>query len=328
MGYKVSVLTCNDSLNAKKYCEFYNVIKKFSYKNIIESLKNINTKYSRKIILGSGITEMINTKKKFSKFHFLWNDPRIIFKLNDPIHLFTKLSSLGVKIPNWRKTAPKDGNYLHKDIRSHGGLFVSRYDKMRRIKPHKKKYFQQFIEGRNVSVQFFSEPGKFEIFSTCLQWNYSLSGRNFLLGGIVAIKLEESLMEKVTEVVKLVVTNFELVGINSIDFIISDNNREIYLIEINPRPGLSSKIICRKKLKKKIINFSSQIIYCQKDKFFSAQSIKKLPKISSNAEFTEVPFPGTFIKKNQPICLVHKEIKSLDSLKLEYTKIVKEINNI
>ena len=135
-------------------------------------------------------------------------------------------------------------------------------------------------------------------------------------------------MEKVTEVVKLVVTNFELVGINSIDFIISDNNREIYLIEINPRPGLSSKIICRKKLKKKIINFSSQIIYCQKDKFFSAQSIKKLPKISSNAEFTEVPLPGTFIKKNQPICLVHKEIKSLDSLKLEYTKIVKEINNI
>ena len=128
-------------------------------------------------------------------------------------------------------------------------------------------------------------------------------------------------------VMLLLIENFQLSGINSVDFIISQE-KNIYLIDINPRPGLSSNILYKLKINRNILNQSSQIIYSTKDRSFNEYSIKLLNKIDPNIEFTEIPLPGTIIKKHQPICLVHRKVKNLKFLKIEYKEILRKINNI
>ena len=141
-GYKVSAITCHDNLNAKKNCEQFFVIKKFSYRAILYALKKISALNSKDIIFGSGVAEMVDAKKIFPKLMFLWNSPEILIKLNNPSYLFSKLSSLGVRIPMWSKVPPHHGNYLYKDIRSYGGVFISEFSKSLKIVNSSKRYFQ------------------------------------------------------------------------------------------------------------------------------------------------------------------------------------------
>lgn len=327
-GYKISAITVHNSLNAKKNCNEFCIIKSLSYKKVVSLLKKIDPDNSKKLILGSGIVETISSKNDFSKSQFLWNNPEIIFKLNDPSYLFSKLSSLGIKIPSWQREPPPKGNYLCKDIRSYGGLLVNKIKGTEGVIHNKNIYYQKYISGKNISVQFFSKSGKFRILSTCLQWNYKTTEKTFLLGGIVAIKLKQILMENLEKILKVLIENFQLSGINSVDFIISKEKKNIYLIDINPRPGLSSNILYKLKINRNILNHSSQIIYSIKDRLFNENSIKILKRIDPNIEFTEIPFPGTVIKKNQPICLVHRKITNLKFLKTEYKEILKKINDI
>ncbi len=326
-GYKVSAITCHDNLNAKKNCEQFFVIKKFSYKNVLYALKQITALNSKDIIFGSGVAEMVDSKKKFPKLIFLWNSPEILIKLNNPLNLFSKLSSLGVRIPMWSKVPPPNGNYLYKDIRSYGGLLISKFSNSLKIVKSKKKYFQKFVKGTNISVQFFSKSNKIKILSSCKQWNYER--RKYLLGGIISVNLDNSLMKKLKKIINTIVLNFNLIGINSIDFIITNNEPlKIYLIDINPRPGLSSRILYRQTIGKSILNYSSQIIYSFDNKLMDKRSIEKLINIDPNIKFTEIPLPDTIIRKNQPICLAHKKVKDIGSLKKEYHNILEKINNI
>ena len=327
-GYKISAITVHNSLNAKKNCNELCIIKSLSYRNVVTLLKKIDPENSKKLILGSGIVETISSKNNFSKSQFLWNNPETIFKLNDPSYLFSKLSSLGIKIPSWQKNPPSKGNYLCKDIRSYGGLLVRKLKRPEGVIPNRYIYYQKYISGRNISVQFFSKSGKFRVLSTCLQWNYKTTEKTFLLGGIVAIKLKQILMRNIKNILKILIENFKLSGINSVDFIISRGKENIYLIDINPRPGLSSNILYKLKLNRNILNRSSQIIYSTKDRLFDEYSINMLHKIDPNIEFTEIPLAGTIIKKNQPICLVHRKVAKLKFLKTKYKEILKKINNI
>ena len=240
-GYKISAITVNSSLNAKKNCNELFIIKSLSYRKVFSLLKKIDPENSKRLILGSGIVETISSKNNFSKSRFLWNNPEIIFKLNDPSYLFSKLSSLGIKIPSWQKNPPHKGNYLCKDIRSYGGLLVSKFKRRTGVVPNENIYYQKYISGKNISVQFFSKSGKFIVLSTCLQWCYKTKEKTFLLGGIVAVKLKQNLVAKIRKILKILIENFQLSGINSVDFIISQE-KNIYLIDINPRPGLSSNI--------------------------------------------------------------------------------------
>ena len=326
-GYKVSAITCHDNLNAKKNCEQFFVIEKFSYKKLLYALKKIDSLNSKNIIFGSGVAEIVDSKRKFPKLMFLWNSPEILIKLNNPSYLFSKLSSLGVRIPIWSKDPPHHGKYLHKDIQSYGGLFISEFSRSSKIVNNSKKYFQKFVKGTNISVQFFSKPNKIQILSSCKQWNYER--KKYLLGGIISINLDNSLMKKLKKIINTIALNFNLIGINSIDFIISnDEPLKIYLIDINPRPGLSSRILYRQTIGKSILNYSSQIIYSRDNKLMDKRAIEKLVNIDPNIKFTEIPLPDTMIRKNQPICLAHRKVRDIGSLKKEYHNILEKINNI
>ena len=59
-----------------------------------------------------------------------------------------------------------------------------------------------------------------------------------------------------------------------------------------------------------------------------ADTNEKLINIDPNIKFTEIPLPDTIIRKNQPICLAHRKVRDIGSLKKEYHNILEKINNI
>ena len=100
-------------------------------------------------------------------------------------------------------------------------------------------YFQKFVEGDVVSVQFFSYKKNINLLSTNSQWVYKKADPTLILGGVITKRLKEDLRRKIKTIIKRISLNLELNGLNSVDFIISKKNKKIYVIEVNGRPGLT-----------------------------------------------------------------------------------------
>ena len=121
--------------------------------------------------------------------------------------------------------------------------------------------------------------------------------------------------------VKRIVKIFNLRGLNNIDII--RNEKKVYLIEINPRPGLSSNIIDRvnrgpfinkrKNSNKKFC--ATKIVYAQKKININKKISNLLKKKFNSNKFSELPNEGDIIKVNQPICLIHLMENNKKSLK-------------
>ena len=95
---------------------------------------------------------------------------------------------------------------------------------------------------------------------------------SFIISGLTTISLKKKLKEKCYLLPKIS-KFYSLNGLNSIDTVI-DSKEKVYVIEINPRPGLALKLLSKiyrkklfkidSKLKKKIPNLGTVIIYSPK----------------------------------------------------------------
>ena len=101
-------------------------------------------------------------------------------------------------------------------------------------------------------------------------------------------------------------------------------DKKIFLLEVNPRPGLSTNILHSnyknifkiKSPKKKITyngHHSSTVIYARKEIKINSKK-KFLKKFCLSKLFSELPNLGDIIKVDEPICLLH--LKSKDRILL------------
>ena len=107
----------------------------------------------------------------------------------------------------------------------------------------------------------------------CDQILKSPDGHNFIGKTLISRKISPNFFRKILSIIKNISNFFSLNGINSVDLILK--KAKIFILEINPRPGLSSRIISsinkdflNKDTSLKIINnapyFSTTIIYAKK----------------------------------------------------------------
>ncbi len=264
---------------------------------------------------------------------YLWNSFKKINYMKNPQIFFKKVKDIGIDIPEWFVKAPKHGEYLKKKTISYGGKFVSRFNKKQNFRSDRFTYFQKFIRGETISVQFFANPKYINLLSVCSQFeNY----KEFNLEGIYQKKIDKLLEEKIYSIIGRISKHFNLVGINSIDFIIPEVKKsELKLLEINPRPGLSSNLIfnlyrdkifseslIKKKIKK---NYITSIIYSLFTLIINKQFLERIKKINS-MEFSELPILNSYIKKGDPLCLVHQKLITSRSVKKNYNYITKILN--
>ena len=162
------------------------------------------------------------------------NSQKTILKTQDYENLSKKLKKNNIKFP--RKIFPKiesSKNFLIKNKFSSGGFGVKRYHKKSTI-DYDKEYCQEFINGKVCSILFLvNNDREYKIIGTNEIFSKETIFTEFCFSGAINnVALNENQNNYLNSVIKFFVDEYKLVGINGIDFIISD---EIYFLEINTR---------------------------------------------------------------------------------------------
>jgi hypothetical protein len=103
-----------------------------------------------------------------------------------------------------------------------------------RLRPD--SYFQRRLAGRSISALFLASEKQAEIIGLSMQWAAPTRASPFRYGGAAGpIDIESSHAREIARAIALIASEFDLTGLNSVDFLVSDD--EVWLLEINPRPG-------------------------------------------------------------------------------------------
>jgi predicted ATP-grasp superfamily ATP-dependent carboligase len=261
---------------------------------------------SKKIpfLLGSGFAENHKISEIFNNRKNYGND----FEVNNLIKsrdFFKKLQENQILYPKIFTKAPSKKTLI-KSFKSFGSQKI-KILKNKDYNLKKNEYFQEYIDGKNTTVQFICCKKKFRLISICKQ---VLKKDTFFIDYLITKKITSDQQKKILNLVKKVVKIFNLKGINNIDII--SNKGKIYLIEINSRPGLSSNIIYKLNggpfinEKKSCKGFqATKIIYSKKEIVINKKIIKFFKENCNSNNFSELPNERDIIKVNKPICLLH-----------------------
>ena len=98
------------------------------------------------------------------------------------------------------------------------------------------EYFQRRVEGRNVSALFVADGVSASIVGLSEQWTAPCSRSPFRYGGAVGpIEVDALRAAEIERTVAVITREFGVVGLASVDFVVSDH--AAWLIDVNPRPG-------------------------------------------------------------------------------------------
>lgn len=280
------------------------------------------------ILLGSGFAENLSNIHNLNERQNFGNDLETIKKIKTKT-FFLELEKNKILFPQVKEKKPSNGNWLIKSFRSYGGTKVHFLRKSQFLE--EQSYFQKFIKGESVSVQFLVKNTKVNIIGVCDQFILKSKKKYFMGKALITKKISHNFFIKIFDLTSQIAKIFSLEGLNSLDVILK--GEKIFLLEVNPRPGLSAKIIhfnnknfLEKKTTLKHLNkktfFSTVIIYANKEIKIDQKKFMFLKKLSLSGEFSEIPNLGDIIGVDEPICLLHLKSKNIDFL--EKTMIKKE----
>jgi predicted ATP-grasp superfamily ATP-dependent carboligase len=278
------------------------------------------------ILIGSGFAETISQDITSNRNNY-GNNFETIKKTKSKI-FFEELRKKNINFPRISKKPEGNVKWLVKEYQSFGGIKVKPFIQSHKI--NKKEYLQKFIDGDSISVQFFVENSNIKILAICDQIITNSEMGFFLLKSIITKKIQNKLLKTIYDLVKKISKIFALKGINNLDLIIQ--GKKVFLLEVNPRPGLSTKILdsihknlfkIKSPKKKTAFNgyYSSTVIYARKEIKINHRKILFLKKNSHSKQFSELPNLGDIIRVDEPICLLHLKSKNRFFLKKKIEKI-------
>ena len=171
--------------------------------------------------------------------YLVGNDSATVAAVKDPNVLFPALAYLGIAHPPTRTDMPEMGRgWLSKQV---GGAGGSHLTSLCPFGPHDetgRRYWQQMLPGKPVSVQILGSGGDALVLGFCEQWIDPAPDAPFRFGGVALCVERPSWGDKAAEWALAVSRHFKLRGLASIDFLIGEDDQPV-LIEVNPRPGQS-----------------------------------------------------------------------------------------
>lgn len=284
-------------------------------------------------MIGSGFAESLNLTKIIGN-RLNYGNSIETNKIIKSKEFFVMMQKQKILHPNWSFKINK--NWLIKYFDSFGGEKVFNSSKSKILK-RKNRYFQELILGDHISVQFFVNKDQITILCYCKQHFNHNCKRPFLIKALTTLNLSDKIKKKVDIILKKVSSFYKLNGLNNLDLVV-ENNENVYLIEINPRPGLSINIISRlytsngfSSKDKKIPGFGTMIIYSNKKITNNKKTYEFFYEISKSSNYSELPTKDEIIKKNNPICLSHFTFSENENLEEKIKKISykfhKELSN-
>jgi predicted ATP-grasp superfamily ATP-dependent carboligase len=182
------------------------------------------------------------------RWPLLGNGSDAVARAKDPARLSEVCGRLAVPRPSWSET-PRRG-WLRKRRGGSGGTHVVPAPSRTGEEPGASAipgtashltYWQEPVEGEAVSALVLAGPGKAMVLGFSAQWADPAPHAPFRYGGAVRpAALQQDLEAALGEAAWRVVQALGLVGLNSVDLLVSGTTWR--LIEVNPRPGATLDI--------------------------------------------------------------------------------------
>jgi predicted ATP-grasp superfamily ATP-dependent carboligase len=266
------------------------------------------------LVYGSGFEDRPNLLTRIAeRWPLLGNDAAMVERIKVPESFFRALARLGIKHPlTTAKPPPQGAGWLAKRTGGAGGSHIV----ASRLKAHGRKvYYQERVEGRTVSALFVANGSDAQVLGFSEQWTAPSKRSLWRYGGAVRpAALPARLARAMASAVKRVARAFELKGLGSADFMVSDE--EPLLLEINPRPGATLDIfdsdvtpllkvhlnaVMQGRLPRQGLKFpdamASAIVYAK-------SGVAVLPGVIWPGWVADRPRSSEWIDKNRPICTV------------------------
>ncbi len=312
--YNFATIDFFGDIDQKEICENYS-LREEKLEYTIENLFKYSLSKSKDfthIVYGSGFENYPELIEKYERNFFLLGNPaKIVKEVRDWWNFFKTLKKLGIAYPETEIIKAEElkeiqGKYIVKPLKTGGGKRISFLNNIE--EKDEKLLLQEFIEGKNVS--------------SCIVGNFFIGGSEQLLhnfkylGNIAPFETEE-----LKEASIKIAETFKLIGVNGIDFVISESN-ELYAIEVNPRITGAMEVL----EKAYGINlFDLHVKSClgeeidinikRKNRFFGKKILYAHERVEFKAERTsfikDIPKKGEIIEKNSPICTVIGEGSSM-----------------
>jgi len=146
---------------------------------------------------------------------------------------FSILDQHSIPYPEIRFKPITEDNWLVKKAVSTGGIGVAPMSE--EVAFTENSYLQRKVDGINFSLTFLANGKELLELGFNTLWSEQL-GTNIpyaYAGAINKVKLDAEIQVKALQYAKVIAKEFGLVGLNSIDFICTDNS--VYVLEVNPR---------------------------------------------------------------------------------------------
>lgn len=236
------------------------------------------------------------------------NQPATFARLLDKPDFFAALRRLAIAHPETRFVAPEThGDWLVKPSLGQGGVGVCHYHAGMQTQG---VYWQRYRTGQQHSVLFLAAAGLVNIIGFNRQWAVAVGQLAFMFAGICnASGLADVHQRTVLAWLEQLVAEFGLVGINSMDFIVDD--QQLWLLEINPRPSASMQLYDASLFARHCSAVQGELRACPPAPGVSAMQIVYAPKdLTIPAHFVwpdgcqDLPAAGTQCLAGQPLCSI------------------------
>lgn len=241
-GLKPLVIDLFADLDTQNYAEDFHQVNSLAEQDLAPAVNYFIERYAvAHVIYGSGFE--CYPKSLFylnSRLIMLGNAADVFARQLDKQAFFSTLDALSIPYPEVVFSAPDCADsWLLKPMQGQGGFGIKRYqadDVAAGV------YWQQFQAGTPHSVLFLADGQLVQVVGFNTQWSVHLSQtQEFIFSGVInSTDLLDDHKAVITDWLKQMVPVFGLKGLNSLDFIQTDDCS--YVLEINPRPSASMQL--------------------------------------------------------------------------------------
>lgn len=283
--------------------------------SVLDTVLALCNEESCTLVYGSGVEYFHDILSQLpSHIKLAGNTQRTIEVIKNPSQFFNTLEQLAIAYPESQLHPPQEmTGWLSKSPSGLGGGHIkycqadmSRAD----------VYYQRYIDGISGSVLFLANGTQSHLLSINQQFSVNDLEMPFLLNGLAThFHLSHAHQNALKNTVDSILSRIDLVGFNSLDFIISDAG-EILVLEINPRPSASVELLTQlPQLFNLHINACQGTLPIDTDSYSKtkptylhyifAQDDTIIPDdIFWPSNCHDIPAAGHLILKKQPICTV------------------------
>jgi methenyltetrahydromethanopterin cyclohydrolase len=241
-GYQPLVIDCYGDEDMQAAVKDFQKVPNLSWRAIQSAVEQLADRYGfTAVIYGSGLERYPETLTFLQqRFLLLGNAAEVLCSLQQKQDFFKRLDQFAIPHPAIQFSSPgKPENWLFKPDHGEGGIGI--FWAKEGVFSSQAGYWQQFVAGQPMSVLFLADGRWAQIVGIQRQLTERISGQPFVFAGVVTLPdFSPDYQQQIQQWLNQLVGEYRLVGLNSLDFILTDH--QLYVLEINARPSASLQL--------------------------------------------------------------------------------------